>query len=245
MSPIPISLQMYSLRDDAQKDFAGTAAKVAEIGYAGVEMAGYGNLSANEAAEALKACGLRCSGMHVSLEQLRGSLTQVMTDAHLFATRDLICSWYPPVLLNSKDAFIALGEELDAHGARLRQHGFRLHYHNHDAEWRIFEGRAGFDWMLDAARPANLLCEPDVYWVEVGGGDPGRFLREQGRRVRLLHLKDEKEIGTGPVDFPAVFAAVDAVGTLEWCVVEVEHYNHEPLESVRRSFEQLRAWGRV
>jgi sugar phosphate isomerase/epimerase len=34
---IPIALQLYTLREETQKDFTGTLEKVAEIGYEGVE----------------------------------------------------------------------------------------------------------------------------------------------------------------------------------------------------------------
>ncbi|HBK42194.1 MAG TPA: sugar phosphate isomerase, partial [Porphyromonadaceae bacterium] len=36
-----IYLQLYSVRDDIKADYAATIAKVAEIGYTGVEAAGY------------------------------------------------------------------------------------------------------------------------------------------------------------------------------------------------------------
>ena len=84
-----------------------------------------------------------------------------------------------------------------------------------------------------------------MYWVQVGGKDPAEFIREQGRRIRTLHLKDQAEIGGGPVDFEAVFAAVDSIGAVEWNIVEVEEYNHDPMESCRISFDQLRTWGRA
>lgn len=102
-----------------------------------------------------------------------------------------------------------------------------------------------FDWILDAAAPRDLGCQADVYWVHVGGKNPADFIREQGRRIRTLHLKDEKEIGTGPVNFTEVFAAIEAIGAIEWYVVEVEQYSHAPLESVRRSLATLKQWGKA
>jgi sugar phosphate isomerase/epimerase len=156
-----------------------------------------------------------------------------------------MCPSWPRGQFRTAAACRQIGVELNELGARLRGLGFGFHFHNHDAELAIVEGRRVFDWMLDAATPENLGCQADVYWVHVGGKDPAEFIREQGRRIRLLHVKDEKEIGTGPVDFGSVFAAAESIGSTEWYVIEVEQYNHDPIESVRLSFEQLRTWGKV
>ncbi|MBQ7821433.1 MAG: sugar phosphate isomerase/epimerase, partial [Clostridia bacterium] len=37
---LPVALQLYSVRDDMEKDFEGTLKKVSNLGYAGVEFAG-------------------------------------------------------------------------------------------------------------------------------------------------------------------------------------------------------------
>jgi sugar phosphate isomerase/epimerase len=245
MARIPVSLQLWSVRDATAADFAGTVAQVARMGYDGVELAGCGNLDAAAAAAAVQAAGLRVSGMHVGIAALRADLSRVACEALLFGTRHVICPYYPRELFRSGAACAAIGEELNAIGARLRAHGLRFSYHNHDFELATVDGRRGFDWLLDAAEPRNVGCEADVYWIHVGGKDPATFIREQGRRIELLHLKDEAELGGGPVDFPAVFRAADAIGSVEWYVVEVEKYHHAPLESVRLSFEQLRAWSRA
>ena len=245
MSPIPVSLQLWSIRDHVKTDFAATMAHVARLGYHGVETAGYGNLTAADAAKAVADAGLRCSGMHVRIEAMRADLSQVLADAVLFGTTDIICPCFTWSLLKTTSHFIALGEELDALGARMRAYGFRLHYHNHAHEIARHDGRLGFDWLLDAARPANLGCEADVYWVLKGGYDPAAFLHEQGRRIELLHLKDDAELGTGGVDFAPIFKAIDTIGALRWQVVEIERYNHDPMESARISLEKLREWGRA
>jgi sugar phosphate isomerase/epimerase len=242
---IPISIQLWSLRDLTSVDFTGTMKQLAAFGYAGVETAGYGNLNAEEAAAAVKAAGLRCSGMHVGIDRLRGDLTQVVVEARMFETRDVICPWMHPALFDSAESAEQIGRELDGIGAALRGFGIRLHYHNHASEFVILDGRPAIDWLLDAAAPANLGCQADVYWVQSGGKDPATFIREQGRRIRLLHLKDEMELGSGPVDFLAVFDAVDGIGALEWYVVECEKHRKDPLDSARVSIERLRKWGKA
>ena len=245
MSKPRVSLQLWSLRDQIKTDFAGTMAEVARSGFAGVETAGFGNLDATAAAAALRDAGLVVSGMHVGIQPLRTDFNRVVDEALLCGARDLIVPWWSPAHFRSGAACAEIGQELDALGSRLRGYGLGLHFHNHAAELAVVDGRRVFDWLLDAAQPRNLGCEADVYWVQVGGTDPAAFLREQGRRIRLLHLKDETELGSGPVNFGAVFAAAEAIGAVEWYVIEVEKYNHAPLDSVRRSLEQLRAWGQA
>ncbi|RME70809.1 MAG: sugar phosphate isomerase/epimerase [Verrucomicrobia bacterium] len=245
MSQTPVALQLWSVREETARDFAATVQAVARMGYAGVETAGFGNLTSADAARAIADAGLQCAGMHVGIKTLRGDIDQVINDALAFGTKNIICPSWPRQQYLSGAACQQIGEELNRIGAHLRRFGLRFHFHNHDAELAIVDGRRVLDWILDAAEPRNLGCEADVYWLHKGGKAPAEFIREQGRRITLVHLKDEKEIGLGPVDFPPVFEALDAIGAVEWHVVEVEHYNHPPLESVQRSLEQLRAWGRA
>jgi sugar phosphate isomerase/epimerase len=245
MSSIPVALQLWSLRDLTKTDFAGTVAAVAKIGYAGVETAGFGNLDVAGVSVALKSAGLTCAGMHVGIGALRTDLNRCVSEALLLGARHVICPGWPRDHYHSGAACARLGEELGAIGATFRAHGIQFAFHNHAAELAVVDGRRVFDWMLDAAAPRDLGCQADVYWVQVGGKDPAAFIREQGRRIRTLHLKDEAELGGGPVDFTAVFAAAEGIGAVEWYVVEVEQYNFDPLESVRRSFNQLRTWGRA
>ncbi len=245
MKNVPVALQLYSVREDTKVDFARTAAEVAKIGYRGVELAGTGNLDAPRAKAALDAAGLEVAGMHTGIDALRRDFNQVVGDALLFGTRHVVCSWLPPALYVSAAAAQRIGEELNGIGAALRAFGLRLSFHNHAAELKLVDGRPILSWMLGAAEPRNLGAEVDVYWAHVGGYPPAKFLRAQGERVRLVHLKDEKEIGLGPVNFADVFTALESIRAAEWYIVEQEQYNHAPLESVRRCYAQLKAWGKV
>lgn len=244
MKTPPLSLQLFSLRTLTKDDFAGAIAPLASYGFTGVETAGYGNLDVAGAASALKAAGLKCSGQHTSIALLRAEFNKVVCEAHQLGATNIIVPYYPPAMLTTAAACNELGRELNDLGARLRAHGLQLHYHHHDFEILTIDGRLALDWILDAAAPQNLLCQPDVYWLHVAGKNPAAFLREQGRRVKLIHCKDEKEIGLGPVDFAPIFEAADAIGAIEWQILEIEKYNHAPLESIRLSAEQFKKWNR-
>jgi sugar phosphate isomerase/epimerase len=183
--------------------------------------------------------------MHVGYPSLAGDLNGVIADALALGCTRVVCSWWPPAGVVSAAAAESIGERLGEIGARLRPYGIRFGFHNHDHEFRVFDGRPAFAWMLGAAAPRDLFAEVDVYWVAHAGLSPAQFLRDHGARVPLVHLKDSKELGTGPVDFEAVFAACDAIGAVEWYIVEQENFSHDPLESVRLCHAKLREWGRA
>ena len=50
MTTLPISLQLYTVREDLNKDWEGTLERVAEMGYVGVETAGFSYAPSMEAA---------------------------------------------------------------------------------------------------------------------------------------------------------------------------------------------------
>ena len=245
MTTLPVALQLWSVREDMKRDFAETVAEVRRIGYEGVELAGYGNLDAKGAKIALDTAGLKVSGMHVGIATLRADPEKVIGEALMFGTRHVIVPFWPPEQFVSVAAVEKIAEELNEVGSKLRASGLQLSYHNHAGEFKLLEGRPVFDWLLGADEPRNLTAEVDVYWVNKAGHSPEKFLRDQGSRVKLIHLKDETELGGGPVDFSPIFAMVESIGSAEWYVVEQEQYNHAPLASVRLCFEQLKRWGKV
>jgi sugar phosphate isomerase/epimerase len=245
MKKLPVALQLWSVRDDLAADFVGTINEVARIGYAGVELSGYGKLGAAAGKSALTAAGLRVAGLHVSASALRTEPERVLQEALLMETRHVVVSWWPPELFVSASAAESIGEELNQFGARLRAHGLQLSYHNHAHELKLFDGRPALDWILAAAEPRNLALELDVYWAHVGSVPPETLLRRHGDRVKLVHLKDETELGRGPVNFQPVFAAIDEIDSAEWLIVEQEKYHFSPLKSAEVCFEQMKHWGRA
>ena len=238
-----IALQLWSLREDCKRDFAATVNQVARMGYDGVETAGYGNLDAPGAAAAIEAAGLHTIGMHVGFARLRDELPAVVEEAGLLKTRHVVCSYWDPTAFTDAPACEAIGEALNAVGEQLRMAGLQFHFHNHQGEMKQIDGRTVLEWITGASEPRNLGLELDVGWVHFGGQSPVRLLHAFGARTSLIHLRDDAEIGAGPVEFAPVFAAARAIGAVEAYIVEQGQYNHPPLESVRISLEQLRRWG--
>ncbi len=63
--PPPISVQLYSLREEITVDFPAVLARLGAKGYAGVELAGFGELTPAQLSDALSRAGVVLSSAHV------------------------------------------------------------------------------------------------------------------------------------------------------------------------------------
>ena len=77
---IPIGLQLYSIRDDCAKDLAGSLIAVADMGYDGVEFAGYHGNSASELQTMVDDLGLKVCGTSAITGSNSASSDCVTTD---------------------------------------------------------------------------------------------------------------------------------------------------------------------
>src|SRR5436190_1406388 len=67
-----IALQMYTLRELAERDFAGTLRAVAEIGYPAVQLQSYGRMTPGQLRGLLDELGLAVAGTHLGLSDVDG-----------------------------------------------------------------------------------------------------------------------------------------------------------------------------
>ncbi|MBB6053503.1 sugar phosphate isomerase/epimerase family protein [Armatimonas rosea] len=251
MAKIPICLQMYTVRDDAQRDLAGTLATVASLGYAGVELAGYSGKTAQEYKALLDSHGLRAIGAHVGVDQVTGKIDQTIEEAKLFGYNYVIVPWIGKPYTESLEGYRTLGAELSAVAEQYTAAGLTLCYHNHAFEFDLLEGdKTGLDVLFESA--PRVQAELDTFWIKKGCQDIPEYLTRLSGRVPLVHLKDMDAegnfapVGTGTVDYPALFAAAEAAG-VAYYMVEQDSCQAPltPLESIKVSMENLKAWGKV
>jgi sugar phosphate isomerase/epimerase len=238
-----LALQLYTVRDETAKDFAGTIRRVAAIGYGGVEFAGYGGLSSKEMAALLADTNLRAVGTHVSLDALNQDL-----DGQINYCLDIGCPLLvvPYLAEDQRGAENArqLGERLNEIGRHARERGVTLGYHNHDFEFRAEDGGTFMDRLTAATDPALVKLELDTYWASYAGVDPIAFIRQHSGRIASLHLKDMTpertftEVGDGTLDISGFVEAGREAGAHTF-IVENDAPRIPSLESARRSFEDL------
>jgi sugar phosphate isomerase/epimerase len=251
---LPVALQMYTLRDDSARDFAGTLKQVADIGFAGVELAGLGGHTADEVRSILDDNNLLVCGAHIGLDLLENSFDQVVSDALALGYEYVIVPYLSDDRRKSLDDYKRLAAELNSLGERLKPNNLTLCYHNHDFEFNKFGSDVyAYDVIFGDTDPSLVKVEMDAFWVVKAGESPAAYLEKYAGRVPLIHVKDMTaapestfaEFGEGVIDFTPIFEAA-AVGGTEYYIVEQDRtFNHAPLESVRISFENLRKIGMV
>jgi sugar phosphate isomerase/epimerase len=247
MRNIPIAVQMYTLREESDKDFAGTLKKVSELGFDGVEFAGYGGLSPKEVRALLDEFGLRAAASHVPLEELENNLYQVIEDQKIVGSNYVVCPYILPDRRGIKD-YKALIAFLDQAGETCRRDGISLCYHNHDFELeRLSNGRTILEAIFDKTHAINVKTELDIYWLTKAGENPVEWINRYKNRTPLIHLKDMTtdgeqffaELGTGGVDIEAVLDKGEENG-VEWWVIEQDVSRRTPFESIEISINYLK-----
>jgi len=250
VAEIPIALQLYSVRKDCAEDLPGTLQAVADMGYAGVEFAGYYDYSAEELKRMLDELGLQVAGTHTALSTLLGQeLAATVEFNRTLGNRFLIVPSLPEERRNSKDAWHRTAELFSELAEKVEPEGMLVGYHNHHIEFQPIDGELPWDIFFGNTSP-KVVMQLDTGNAVHGGGDPIPYVERYPGRAITVHLKEysatnEKAlIGEGDTDWDALFEACESVGGTEWYIVEQESYAYPPLECVARCLDKLEAMGK-
>lgn len=248
MNNIPIGVQMFTLRDLSSKDFVGTLEKVADIGYEGVELAGYGGYSANQLKEVLNNLELKAASSHVPLVTLEEKLNQVIEDQHILGSKHIVCPFLPSERRTEKD-YYNLIPILNNIGKTCFDEGITFSYHNHDFELSpLINGKRPLDLLFEETNSEWVQTELDIYWLTKAGEDPVEWIKRYHNRTPLIHLKDMTtdsenffaELGTGGVNIDGVLKQ-GSKSNVEWWIVEQDKSKISPLKSIQQSFKYLKS----
>jgi sugar phosphate isomerase/epimerase len=256
----PLGLELYSLRNELAKDIPATLAMVRKIGYTRVEIVydHWGRATEKELRKFFDAADLKCTSAFYPAERFMQAFDQVVEGAQALGVEYLICGNVPGAFDRSRSLGLADFRQtcilFDEWASKLRAAGLRFAYHNHDYEFRLFDGKPAYDTLIAGTSPGLVDFEMDVFWVKCGGQDPIVYLKKYPDRFRLIHLKDIRKgtplgdfsakisdeasviLGTGILDLPAILR--EARVGIELYYVEDESAGAR--ENIRKSFEYMR-----
>jgi len=240
----PLSVQLYSLRAEAEKDFTAVLKRLAEIGYAGVEPAGFWDLSPAEFKKIVTDLGMEVSSSH-SPWCNPNNINEVIEVAGILDIDKVACG-YGPDEFKDIDSIKKLADVVNPMQAKLAESGITLFQHNHAFEFeRLADGRLAYEAYLDYC--PNIKFELDTYWsANMGKEDPYEMLKKFSDRAILLHIKDGDfnpertmlAVGDGVMNFPHVLEAMNSDVT-QWMVVELDACKTDMFEAVEKSYNYL------
>lgn len=242
---IPIGIQLYSVRDQLSKDYAGTIRAIAKMGYKYVEPAGFPGTTVAEAAKLFKDLGLQAPMMHCGLPVGDGWQETVET-AKLLGVRYVV-SGAGPGDFASLEKIRAMSDLWNQAHQNIAPHGLTLGYHNHWWEMDDLQGLPAYKAFYDSLWP-QVVAEIDTYWAMVGKREPAAVITDLGQRVKLLHIKDGPgvtgkpmtAVGAGTMNFAPVF---EAAKHAEYAIVELDECATDMMEAVKQSYDFLKSSG--
>ena len=258
-----VGLQLYTVRDLMKKDFDGTIAKVAQIGYKEVEFAGYYDRSPQDVRAILEKDGLTSPSTHVGYDIVEKKWSEALDAAHTIGHTFVVCPWIDAKQRKTPDGWKRAAELFNHAGEAAQKAGIQFAYHNHAFEFEPSEalgGKLPYDFLLAETDPNLVKMEMDLCWITVGGQDPVKYFDRYPGRFPLVHVKDwttkgpggndyggatgaskkpghMTDVGQGEIDFKRIFAQSGKAG--------IQHYfveNDEPksaFEDIKISYDYL------
>lgn len=263
---LPIAIQLFSLRDTFPKDVEGTLRALKDMGYDGVEFAGFCGKSARELRELCEKIGIIPISVHITYTELYEKI-----DERIEEYTELGCKYV--VIASMHREFHIGGEKHEGvyqsikdMSKRFRERGMKLLYHNHSYEMCEHEGKRLYEWLFENMTEDELQPEIDTAWIELEVGEAERYIRKFKNRCDLVHVKSfygkegyDEAVHTpdkikprhlydfcnyevGRLDVPAVVNAAVESGA-KWLVVEQDRPepNHTELESAKINIDVLKS----
>lgn len=252
----PLSVQLYSLRETAQKDFISVLKRVARIGYKGVEPAGFWNLRPREFKKIIADLGLKLYSTHSPWASSH-NIGEVMEIADILGLDKIVCG-YGPDQFKDLDAIKRTAETTNTMQAILAKNGFTLFQHNHDFEFQRLDGK--LKYQIYAKLCPKVKFQIDSFWsTNFGAEDAVEMLKIFADRTILIHIKDGilkqtqeklrvtrgildrkvelRPLGSGQLDIKTLVAHLpEQVSTI---VVELDYCNIDMFDAIAMSYKYM------
>jgi sugar phosphate isomerase/epimerase len=237
----PLGLQLYTLREAAAQDYEGVVRKVAEIGYKGVEPAGFPGTTAEAAKKLYDDLGLEVTSAHLPLP-VGEKQQEGLENAQALGVKRWVAGLGRDQF-GSRDQIQASCEKFNEASAFVKGHGMTFGIHNHWWEFLEVDGQLVYKTMQEFL-DADIFFQIDAYWVQTAGPDPIGVIAELGARAPLIHVKDGpctreadmQALGEGITDFQGI---VNVGSHVDWWIIELDRCATDMMEAVEKSYTYM------
>ena len=240
---LPVSVQLYSLRTESERDFDGVLTALAGAGYQGVEPFNLFGMTPAAFRNRVEALGMQVSSSHYPFAN-RAPVSQTAEILGELGLKRAL-GGYAPADFQDLDAVRRTADCTNRLIDNLSASGLTLALHNHWWEFAELGGRPAYHLFQELV--PRVEFELDTYWAaNFGACNPAQELLRISSRAPLLHLKDGPLIkgepmvalGQGRQDIAGILAAANR-DVLEWAIVELDACATDMLTAVTDSLVYL------
>lgn len=174
-------------------------------------------------------------------------------------------SLMPRNCIHNEKGYYEAAKAFNHFGKILLDEGIKFYYHNHHFEFEKYNGKTGFEILVENTDPAYVGFEPDVHWIQRAGHDPVKWIQKLSGREDLVHLKDYRicfpdgepspeifrkeqciqfaEIGEGNLDMKRIINTSIDGGAIYLPIEQDDTYGLNPFDCVRKSVENIKKMG--
>ena len=249
---IPISVQLYSVRDVLGKDFDGGLKQIAEMGFDGVEFAGYGKYAKDPEGlrKKLDELKLQAAATHIGAGSFVGDALKNTISFH----KTIGCKF----LIVPGDGRFAHPEKSKEYAEfmtktaeALKAEGLFTGHHNHTQEFAKADGDKTYFDLFAERTSKDVILQQDMGHTMAAKVDPTAIVKKYPGRIKTTHIKNrpKKDSGKKPFvgednfDWKGYITACYEVGGTEWFTLEQEEYpdGKSSLECTKISVDAFKA----
>jgi sugar phosphate isomerase/epimerase len=246
---IPVGLELYSVRDELQKDLTGTVTAVAKMGYQCVEFFSpyyeWTPAYAKQVRKLLDDLGIRCLSTHNGPQSFTADgLLHAIELNQAIGSQFIVFASAGKV--DSLDGWKRVAETLNQGAEKMKPAGLRPGYHNHQLEFKPIDGQRPIE-VLAANTGKDVMLQLDVGTCIEAGSDPVAWVDKNPGRIRSMHCKDWSPeqgykvlVGEGVAPWKKLFQAAETTGGIEFYLVEQEGSRYPQLETAERCLANFR-----
>jgi len=255
-----VGLQLYTVREDMNKDALGTLRQIKSIGYSHVESAGYNKRqfygqSKENFKMILEDLGLKMYSGHTATGigagkdsyNMSNNWEAVCEDAAFMGQKYIVCGWFSPDERKTIDDYKRFAQLFNKCGEKAKEYGLQFCHHNHDFEFLPLGGLVPYDILLNETDKNFVKFELDHYWTQKANVDSIQLMNKHKGRFPLWHIKDMDntpsksftEVGSGIINYTTIFTSKAKKYMDLYFIEQDSNHKGSPLQSIEVSYKNL------
>ncbi len=254
--------QLYSIRDEMDKDPISTLKALKKMGFEDFEVYGFDDekgtfygLKSVEFKHIMDDLDLSVSSGHYGFssylnksdDELTAFVDRCIVGARELNSKYITWPWIAPEQ-RTIDNFKLMCFKLNRIGEQISKAGLGFAYHNHGFEFEEHDGENGFDIILNETDASLVKLQLDMYWVmNASHYTPQELINAHPERYVMWHLKDMDrvtkdytELGSGSINYEDLLPKINRSGLEFYYIEQGGNFRKNSMRSATQSADYFK-----